>query len=115
MIGLRIWIAVGANVAVAGISLTGSAWLWTRAAEPTVRPQAVPTLPAIVGETSVPFTSKAGAVERRANRRAEARRAQKAERRRASARAARRRPAIVHRTTRRATPKQAPRPLSTQR
>ena len=43
-------VAVAANVAVAGMTVTSSAWLWTRATEPIVRPESVPALPAIVGE-----------------------------------------------------------------
>jgi hypothetical protein len=56
MIGrLLIVLAVAANVAVAAVSVTGSAWLWDRAGEPVVQREPVPALPSIVDETSVPF------------------------------------------------------------
>ena len=52
---LLIVLAVAANVAVAAVSVTGSAWLWERAGEPVVQREPVPALPSIVDETSVPF------------------------------------------------------------
>ena len=48
-------VAVAANVAVGVMTVAGSAWLWTRATEPIMQPEYVPPLPAIVGETSVPY------------------------------------------------------------
>ena len=67
--GLRIWIALAANVAVAGISLTGSAVLWSRATESAPELAPVPTLPTIVGEASVPYVVKPrGNFARRAER-----------------------------------------------
>ena len=66
---LRIWVAIAANVAVAGIALTGSAVLWSRATESSPELVAVPTLPAIVGEASVPYAAKPrGTFARRAKR-----------------------------------------------
>src|SRR5512134_2218435 len=65
---LLLVVAVAANVSVAGMSVTASAWLWTRAAEPIAVPEAavVPTVPSIVGETSVPY--RAAAAEATARR-----------------------------------------------
>ena len=68
---LLLVVAVAANVAVAGMSVTSSAWLWTRAAEPIARPEVIPALPTFVGETSVPYR----AAPRKASRARLARRA----------------------------------------
>ena len=70
---LRIWIVLGANVAVAAIALSGSAYLWARAVEPTTQPEVSPALPAIVGQLSVPFRvepARQAAAARAAQRRA---------------------------------------------
>ena len=52
--GGAVIVAIAANVGVAVFSLSGSAYLWARASEPIVRPQAVPALPPVVTEVSVP-------------------------------------------------------------
>jgi hypothetical protein len=58
---LGLVILVAANVGVAVFSLTGSAWLWARASEPLMYPEAiaVPALPAVVDEVSVPLRREA--------------------------------------------------------
>ena len=86
--GWGVVVAVAANVCVAAFSLSGSAYLWAKASEPIVQPQAVPALPPVVSEVGVPFTSRLSAPTVRTTRQA-ARRA--ALRRSAARRAAVRR------------------------
>jgi len=59
---LLVLVAVGANVAVAAGSVTGSAWLWSRASQPVIQPQPVPPLPTVVEQTNVPFVAEASAL-----------------------------------------------------
>jgi uncharacterized membrane protein len=92
---LLVVLAIGANVSIAVGSVTGSAWLWARASEPVVQSEPLPTLPAIVEETSVPFVAgKAAAAEpRRRARSRVARPSRKVRKVGASTVQARRRPA----------------------
>ena len=57
--GWGVVVAIAANVCVAAFSLSGSAYLWAKASEPIVQPQAVPALPPVVSEVGVPFTPAA--------------------------------------------------------
>jgi hypothetical protein len=70
MARLLIVVAVAANVSVAGMSVTASAWLWTRAAEPITSPEIAPAVPSIVGETSVPYRRAPAVTPAQARRRA---------------------------------------------
>ena len=53
--GWGVVVAIAANVCVAAFSLSGSAYLWAKASEPIVQPQAVPALPPVVTEVGVPL------------------------------------------------------------
>ena len=56
--GWGVLVAIAANVCVAAFSLSGSAYLWAKASEPVVQPQAVPALPPVVTEVGVPFSAR---------------------------------------------------------